>query len=196
MNIFTVAAALVIDKKAFEQGLKEGLDEAKQTATSAEKEAGNSLSGITSTFANGIAGLTKFAVAGITAASGAVGALVKKSVSEYAEYQQLLGGVQKLYGTAGMSVEEYAASVGKSVDEVQAKYNELTQAQDLVLQNAQNAYKTAGMSTQQYMEQATSFSAALINSLGGDTVEAAKQTDVAMQYPRSTGYRTGRPGWR
>ena len=127
------------------------------------------------------AAMGKAAVAGTTAAVGATVALVKKSVSEYAEYQQLLGGVQKLYGTAGMSVEEYAASVGKSVDEVKDKYAELTTAQDLVLENAQNAYATAGMSTQEYMEQATSFSAALINSLGGDTVKAAEQTDVAMR---------------
>ena len=46
---------------------------------------------------------------------------------------------------------------------------------------ANDAYKTSGMSANQYMEQATSFSAALINSLGGDTKKAAKQADVAMR---------------
>ena len=80
----------------------------------------------------------------------------------------------------GMSLEEYATSVGKSTDEVAGEWQKLETAQNIVLANAENAYKTAGMSMNQYMETATSFSAALINSLGGDTVAAAELTDVAM----------------
>lgn len=166
MDLFKLSAKLQLDKSEYDNGLNE--------AESGAYRAGQAIG-------TGLKAVGTMAVAGLAAATTAVVGLVKKSVSEYAEYEQLLGGVKKLYGTAGMSVEEYAKSVGKSVDEVQAKYNELTQAQDLVLENAQNAYKTAGMSTQQYMEQATSFSAALINSLGGDTVKAAEQTDVAMR---------------
>ena len=89
----------------------------------------------------------------IGAAATAVGVLVKKSVDAYGEYEQLAGGVKKLFG------EEASAEV--------MKY-------------ANDAYKTAGMSANQYMEQATQFSAALINSLG-DQSAAAKQTDVAMR---------------
>lgn len=166
MNVFNLAASLTLDKKNYEDGLNQ-----------AESQANNSGSKIGGIFK----ALGAATVAGLGASAVAVGKVLKDSVTAYAEYEQLVGGVQKLYGTAGMSVEEYAKSVGKSVDDVKGKYDELTTAQDLVMKNAANAYRTAGMSTSQYMEQATSLSASLINSLGGDTVKAAEQTDVAMR---------------
>ena len=166
MDLFALKAKLTLDKSEYDKGL----DDSESKAYKIGQGIGTVL--------NKTAKLT---AAGMAAATTAVAGLIKQSVSEYAEYQQLLGGVQKLYGTAGMSAEEYAKSVGKSVDEIQGDYDKLTQAQDLVLKNAQDAYKTSGMSTQQYMESATSFSAALINSLGGDTIKAAEQTDVAMR---------------
>ena len=92
-------------------------------------------------------------VAGISAATGAVVSFGKEAVSSYANYEQLAGGVEKLYGTAADKIKSYA-------DE---------------------AYKTSGMSANQYMETATSFSAALINSLGGDVDKAADMTDLAMR---------------
>lgn len=123
-----------------------------------------------------IAGIAAFA-----AVAAAVVGFAKQAFEAYAQYEQLAGGVSKLYGTAGKSIEEYAASVGKSVGEVEGEYNRLQAAQDLVFKNANDAWKTAGMDANQYMEVATSFSASLINSLGGDTVAAAQQTDVAMR---------------
>lgn len=123
----------------------------------------------------------KVAVAAITAVSGALAFVAKSAVSAYGQFEQLQGGVQKLYGNMGMSVEEYANSVGKSVDEVQDEWQKLENAQNTVLKNAQLAYKNAGMSANQYLETATGFSAALINSLGGDTEKAAAQVDVAMR---------------
>lgn len=119
--------------------------------------------------------------AAVAAAASAVGLLVKKSIDGYSEYQQMTGGVKKLYGNMGLSLEEYAASTGKSVSAVEKEWKKLEQSQNLVLKNAQNAYMTTGMSANEYMSTATSFSASLINSLGGDTVKAAKQTDVAMR---------------
>lgn len=92
-------------------------------------------------------------VAGISAATGAVVNFGKEAVSSYANYEQLVGGVEKLYGTAADKVQQFA--------------NE--------------AYKTSGLSANAYMETATSFSAALINSLGGDVDKAADMTDVAMR---------------
>lgn len=130
---------------------------------------------------NGLAIAGKAAVAAVTAAVTAITKITADAVKEYANYEQLTGGVSKLYGTAGQSVEEYAKSVGKSVSAVEGDYKKLQQAQDIVMKNAEQAYKTSGMSMNQYMETATSFSASLINSLGGDTVKAAKQTDVAMR---------------
>lgn len=107
--------------------------------------------------------------------------LVGEALGGFSDYQQLSGGVAKLYGTTADSAAEYARSVGKSVSDVQAEYDSLKAAQQTVLDNASQAYATAGMSANQYMEQATSFSASLINSLGGDTQKAAELTDVAMR---------------
>ena len=170
MNVYELTAKILLDDKEYKKGLK---DSEKSTKSWGEKLKG------------GFTKITKVAAAAAAAGAVALGAsvvkLVKDSVQAYAEYEQLLGGIQKLYGNMGMSVEEYAKSVGSTVDQVKGKWQELEKAQNLVLQNANNAYKTAGMSANQYMEVATSFSAALINSLNGDTVAAAKQTDVAMR---------------
>lgn len=91
-------------------------------------------------------------VAGIGAASTAVGFFGKQSLDAYARYEQLVGGVDKLFGDSSKKLQEYAA----------------------------NAYKTSGMSANQYMEQATQFSASLISSLGGDTEQATELANVAM----------------
>lgn len=77
----------------------------------------------------------------------------KAAFESYAQYEQLVGGVDKLFGDASDKLQQYA----------------------------QQAYATSGMSANEYMQQATSFSAALINSLGGDTAKAADQADVAMR---------------
>ena len=119
-------------------------------------------------------------VAAVGAASTAIGAITKSAIEGYADYEQLVGGVETLFGAGGKSIEEYAASVGKTVEEASAEYANLMHAQDEVIKNAQNAYKTAGMSTNEYMETVTSFSASLISSLGGDTVAAAAYADMAI----------------
>lgn len=147
----------------------------------ASKEIPSIASNITGGLGKAVAGVAKIGAAASAAAAGAAVAIGTAAVNSYAEQEQMWGGVQKLYGAAGMSLEEYAQSVGQSVDEAKGKYDELRQAEGLVAQNAQQAFRTAGMSSNEYMENATQFSAALINSLGGDTVEAAKQTDVAMR---------------
>lgn len=77
----------------------------------------------------------------------------RQALASYSNYEQLVGGVDKLYGAASQKLQAYAAQ----------------------------AYETSGMSANQYMEQATSFSAALVSSLGGDVSKAADQTDVAMR---------------
>lgn len=105
----------------------------------------------------------------------------KEAVSSYADYEQLIGGVETLFGTGGIySVEEYAKSVGKSVDEAQGEFEKLIEAQDEVFDNSRVAFKTAGMSQNAYMETVTSFSASLISSLGGDTAKAAGVADQAI----------------
>ena len=124
----------------------------------------------------------KAAAAGAAATVTSIAAVGKQALDAYAKYEQMVGGVDKLFGTgAASTVEEYAEQVGKSVDKVQGEFNKLQKASQTVQKNAEAAYKTAGMSANSYMESVTGFSAALINSLGGDTTKAAKQADVAMR---------------
>lgn len=123
----------------------------------------------------------KTLIAGVGAAATAVAGLVTKSVQAYADYEQLVGGVETLFGANGAkSVEEYAELTGKSVNDVKDEYKTLIESQDLVLKNANNAYKTAGLSANAYMETVTGFSASLLQSLDGDTKAAAEYADMAL----------------
>ena len=140
-------------------------------------------SGLAKTFKNiekKTVSVGKTVVKGATAGAAALGVLAKASISGYAEYEQLVGGVETLFGTGGKNLEQYAADVGKSVEEVEGKYNQLMNAQGTVFANAKKAYQTAGVSANQYMNMATSFAASLVSSLGGDTEAAAKLTDTAI----------------
>lgn len=114
------------------------------------------------------------------AASTAVGVLTKISVDAYGDYEQLIGGVETLYGTEIKTIEEYAASVGKSVDEVGDQYESLMNRQGDVLKNAANAYKTAGLSANEYMETVTGFAASLTSSLGENAWQAASYADMIV----------------
>ena len=115
-------------------------------------EASDKLPGIADKLKGGLATAGKVAAAGIGAATAAVAALTKASVEGYAETEQLRGGVETLFKTSA----------------------------DTVMAYAENAYKTAGMSANEYMNTVTSFSASLLQSLGGDTEEAAKKADQAI----------------
>lgn len=109
-----------------------------------------------------------------------VGALAKNSISAYADYEQLVGGVETLFGAGGQSLEDYAKKAGKPVKKVEAEYKKLMSAQSTVLNNAKKAYVDAGMSQNEYMETVTSFSASLIQGLKGDTEKASKYAHTAI----------------
>ena len=117
---------------------------------------------------------------GVAALAAAVGKIGYEAVQAFADFEQLKGGVETLFGAGGLSIEDYAKSVGKSVSSVKSEYKNLIESQDIVFKNANNAYKTAGLSANDYMETVTSFSASLISSVGGDTKKAAKLADVAI----------------
>lgn len=149
--------------------LKSGLSDMNSMVSGASAKVG--------TFAKvGAAAVGTAVAAGTTAAA----TLVKKSVEGYATFEQMVGGVETLFGAGGQSMEEYAQSTGKTVGEIENRYNSLMTAQTTVLNNANNAYKTAGLSANGYMETVTSFSASLIQSLGGDTEKAASYADRAI----------------
>lgn len=98
-------------------------------------------------------GGTVKAFAGFTTAVGtAMVAVTKSAVGQYADYEQLTGGVETLFKDSAGKVQEYA----------------------------NNAYKTAGLSANEYMETVTGFSASLLQSLDGDTDAAAKKADMAI----------------
>lgn len=107
--------------------------------------------------------------------------ITKEAFQSYSDFEQLSGGVAKLYGNMNLSVEQYAAQQNKFVAEVLAAWQRNESAQATVMANAQKTWKSCGMSANDYMKQATTFSAALINSLGGDTQKAADMTDTAMK---------------
>lgn len=121
----------------------------------------------------------KLAVKGVAAAGAAIGTITKFAVSSYSEYEQLVGGVETLFGAQGMTLKEYAENVGQTVEQAKGKYNQLIQAQTEVMNNAKVAYKTAGMSANDYMNTITSFAAALKQSTANET-EAAKVANMAV----------------
>lgn len=129
--------------------LKAGLAAVKTKLTEiAQKAGGAAWQGL-----KRLAGISFRALAvGIGAATVAVGSLVKSSVSAYADYEQLKGGIETLFKGSAKTVEKYA----------------------------NDAYKTAGLSANQYMDTVTSFSASLLSSLGGDTKKAADYADMAI----------------
>lgn len=136
-------------------------------AESAGKSAGSSL-------ASGLVGALK----GALAAAG-IGKLLKDTITAGGELEQSIGGIETLFGAGGQSVEEYAKTVGKSVEEVKGEYNQLLEAQSIALENASNAYKTAGLSANDYMQTVTGFAASLKQSVADET-EAAKIADMAV----------------
>lgn len=119
--------------------------------------------------------------AAVGAALVATGKLVVDSVEAFASMEQLEGGINKLYGSGAESLEEYAESLGVLPGAVRGVYRDLEAANQQMLDQAANAWQTAGMSAEIYLQTATSFSASLISGLNGDTQEAARLTDVAIQ---------------
>lgn len=100
---------------------------------------------------------TGLKVGGVAAAAG-VAAITKSAVTSYADYEQLVGGVETLFSNLDGTVS----------------------AAPKVLANAEKAYKNAGLSANRYMETVTSFSAALVASLEGDYDRAAEISDMAI----------------
>lgn len=181
-NKSSIVLNMNLNASGFARGIKSVIGSVKNMNESM-KDATNSASKMSSVM-KGIGSSAKkvgkgLAVAGAAAAT-AVTALVSKSVGAFSDYEQLTGGVETLFGAGGRSVEEYAQSVGKSVSDIQGKYDSLMSAQNVVLENANKAYMTAGMSANEYMDTVTGFSASLISSLGGDTNKAADYANSAL----------------
>ena len=115
----------------------------------------------------------------VIAAAG-IGKMISDSLNLGGALQQSIGGIETLFGAGGRSIEEYAKSVGKSVDAVKDEYESLMQSQQTVFDNAAQAYRTVGLSANEYMDQTTSFAASLLSSVSKDTNAAAQLANMAM----------------
>lgn len=137
MNLFDLFARILLDTSDYDDALN---DASRNAESFADK------------LKNGLSTAAKVGAAALGAAATGVAALTKASIDQYAEYEQLVGGVDTLFKEASNTIQQYAS----------------------------NAYKTAGVSANTYMEQATAFSASLIQSLGGDTQAAAEYANQAI----------------
>ena len=133
--------SLIFNTKIDEKGINEGFKNVSSEMSGGFSKVGNIAK----------AGLSIVATS-VTAMAGAAAATVAASVKAYAQYEQLVGGVDTLFKQNSKQVQAYA----------------------------DQAYKTAGMSANDYMSTITSFSASLIQSLGGDTKKAASVGNQAV----------------
>ena len=115
-------------------------------------DVGKKTSSLGSIVSKGLGMTAKVVGAAVSAAAGGVAALATAATKSYGDYEQLVGGVETLF----------------------------KESQDAVVEYANNAYKTAGLSANEYMETVTSFSASLLQSLGGDTAAAADRANLAI----------------
>lgn len=148
-NIGTIAQAYVQIMPST-KGIKGQLaDIMGSESESAGKSAGGTFAGAFGKASTALAGA---AAAGFGAATAAAVSLSKAALKNYADYEQLSGGIETLFKSSSNTVMQYASE----------------------------AYKTAGLSANKYMEAVTGFSASLISSLGGDTEKAARLANVAI----------------
>ncbi len=158
MELFKLFGTIAVQNAEANRGIDETTDKAEDAAgkikdlgDEGDKTEGK-LGKAFSKMGSAAVAVGKTIATGLAVASTAVVAVGKAAISSYADYEQLVGGVETLF-------DESSATV---------------------IANAQNAYKTAGMSANEYMETVTSFSASLLQSLGGDTKAAADKADMAI----------------
>lgn len=129
------------------EGIQGELEQAMGSAGS------SSASSFGSAFASGLGAVTAAATAAVTAAGAGITAITKEAVTSFADYEQLVGGVETLYG------DQF----------------------DTVMQNASEAFRTAGLSANEYMETVNGFAASLTNSLGEEYAwQAANYANEAV----------------
>lgn len=126
----------------FELFVKVGVDD----------QASDKISSLSSKLGSGLKTAAKIGTAAVGAAAAGITALTTAAVKNYAEYEQLVGGVETLFKDSA----------------------------DTVMKYANNAYMTAGLSANEYMETVTSFSASLLQGLDGDTSAAAEKANLAI----------------
>lgn len=144
MNLFSLYAKIGLDTSEYDKGVKKVQGSGKTLSGTLGK-------GLTAAV-NGVQAAAKVSVTAVGAVASGIGALSVAAINSYAEYEQLVGGVETLFKESAKTVENYADA----------------------------AYQTAGMSANQYMDTVTSFSATLLQGLGNDTAKAAEYGNKAV----------------
>lgn len=144
MEVFKILGRIAVSNEDANEKIEETGDKAEKTSKKMSSVFGN-----IGKFALKAA---KVAVVATTAMATGIAGITAKAVSEYADYEQLVGGVETLFKDSSDKVVEYA----------------------------NNAYKTAGLSANDYMDTVTSFSASLLQGLEGDTAQAAEYANLAI----------------
>ena len=137
MDLLKLAAKIELDDSSYNKGIS--------NAEKAAKSLQGKMSAMTVAAGNIAADLIRKGVS-------AVQSIVGGAVDAYADYEQLVGGVETLFKSSAGKVQEYA----------------------------KESYKTTGLSANQYMETVTSFSASLLQGLGGNTEMAADLANMAI----------------
>ena len=142
--------------KGITNDLKRELAGAETAATTSSNKITGLFSGLGSNLKSVFSGIGKVATATFvgfgTAATAAFAGIGKSALTAYADWEQLYGGIETLFGESVDTVDQYA----------------------------QRAYKTAGLSANEYMDTVSSFSASLLQGLGNDTAKAAEYADRAI----------------
>lgn len=144
MDLFELKGVVAVDTTAAVKAM--------ESAGKSGEKLGSGLTKAFEAIGKSALALGKTAAAAVKQGTTAVVSLTKSAVSAYSEYEQLVGGVETLFGESSSKLRAYAAE----------------------------AYKTAGMSANDYMETATGFAASLVSSLEGDTAAAAEIANMAI----------------
>ena len=144
MELFRLLGTIAVDNS----GANSAIDETTDHAEKSQSKIGSAFGKI----GNAAVKVGKVMATGLAVGAVAITALGKQALDSYADFEQLVGGVETLFKESAAIVQEYA----------------------------DNAYKSAGMSANEYMETVTSFSASLLQSLDGDTAEAANKANQAI----------------
>lgn len=155
MELFRLLGTIAVDNSGAIDALRNTTEQAEDTGdrmSQATEKAESKMSKAFSKIGSAALKVGKVMATGIAVGSVAITTLGKTALDSYADFEQLVGGVETLFKESAAMVQEYA----------------------------DNAYKSAGMSANEYMETVTSFSASLLQSLDGDTAEAAKKANQAI----------------
>lgn len=179
MDLFTLMAKISIDSDNFEKGIArakkvwDGFTDAMSTGYKGLQTGANAFQNSVKVIASAIDGIGTagdVAIKTVAGLSGSVGTAVsafgKKAIDAYADYEQLVGGVDTLFKNASKTVQESAA----------------------------NAFNTAGLSANDYLETVTAFSASLVQSLSKSTQDAMQVDIDALEAASSATVQTSTAG--